>query len=160
MVTKEQIAGLGLTMANERALLAAGEPGHYNAMTIGWALFGRLWNIPSATVFVRESRYTLGFMEKYGYFTISFYPKEWNSALAIMGTKSGRDIDKAAATGLTPKFTDKYVTFEQAYLTVVCRKMYSQWLDMEAFPKDVIEKHYPKKDDNHKMFAGEIVEIV
>lgn len=159
MITKEQIDGLALTMAKDWALLAAGEKGHYNAMTIGWAFFGRLWNMPAAAVFVRESRYTLGFMEEYPYFTVSFYPQEYHKALVLMGHKSGRDMDKAAAAGLTPKFLENGVTFEQACLTVVCRKMYSQWLDMASFPQDVVERCYPK-GDNHKMFVAEPVAIL
>ena len=159
MVTKEQIDSIALTMRQDWAVLSAGESGHYNAMTIGWAYFGCLWNIPSAMVFVRESRYTLEFLEKYDRFAISFYPPEYHKALITMGHKSGRNVDKAAITGFVPKFVEGSVTFEQACLTVICRKMYSQWMDMSAFPSAVVDRFY-SKGNVHKMFAGQIVSIL
>ena len=39
-----------------------------------------------------------------------------------MGTLSGRDADKAAASGITPKVLEDGITYEEASETFVCRK--------------------------------------
>ena len=38
--------------------LAAGKPGDFNAMTIGWGGIGVLWRRPVVTVYVSSSRHT------------------------------------------------------------------------------------------------------
>lgn len=43
------------------ALLTAGTADDFNTMTISWGMLGTLWGKPAATVYVRESRYTLAF---------------------------------------------------------------------------------------------------
>ena len=106
------------------ALLTAGTPEHFNTMTIGWCGIGRMWNKPSATVYVRESRYTLEFMNENDYFTVSIYPKEYLPDLQILGKYSGRDCDKVGMTRLTPQAVENSMTFAQASVTLVCRKMY------------------------------------
>ena len=45
------------------ALLTAGTENRFNTMTISWGGLGTIWNKPVATVYVRESRYTHGFMD-------------------------------------------------------------------------------------------------
>ena len=74
------------------------------------------------------------------------------------GVKSGRDIDKAEACGLTPVFVDGGVTFEQAEYTIVCRKMAGQFLDPSGFIDPSIESNY-SKNDYHKMYIGEILKV-
>ena len=58
------------------ALLTAGTKERYNAMTISWGGMGTLWGKPVVTVYVKPIRYTWQFMEKGGFFTVSFYPEE------------------------------------------------------------------------------------
>ena len=69
-------------------------------------------------------------------------------ALKICGTVSGRDEDKAAAAGLTPVLHDgTAIGFEEALLTVSCRKLYRSQFDMDLFlDPQVIIDCYPKKD--------------
>ncbi len=91
------------------ALVAGSERGGANAMTIAWGMMGSLWNFSDqgvAAVYVRESRHTKRFMDREAYFSINVLPEELRSAHAILGAKSGRDIDKWAASGLTPVFED------------------------------------------------------
>ena len=128
------------------ALLTAGEQDNFNTMTIGWAQLGTLWGKPVANVYVRDSRYTLGFMDNNDYFTVSFYPEEYKSALVTLGSKSGRDMDKMNDSGLTPEFLDNGVTFKEAELTLVCKKMHKQIVDPDAMPKDVREAYYSDED--------------
>ena len=67
------------------ALLTAGTADHFNTMTISWGMLGTLWNKPAATVYVRESRYTLPFMEDSDWFTISFFDESFKKDLGILG---------------------------------------------------------------------------
>ena len=76
-------------------------------------------------------------------------------ALKICGTVSGRDEDKAASAGLTPVFHDNTVIgFEEAMLTVSCRKLYRSQFDMDLFlDPQVIIDCYPKKDFHYVYFC-------
>ena len=141
------------------ALLCAGSMEHYNAMTISWGGLGTLWSKPVATVYVKPIRYTYQFMEESDYFTISFYPEEYRSALSLMGSKSGRDCDKAVEAGLTPKEVSGTVTFEEAEVTLLCKKIYFQDLNTENMPRDVIRNYY-ETEEPHRMYIGEVVEIL
>lgn len=140
------------------ALLTAGTIERFNTMTISWGGLGTLWNMPVATVYVRPSRYTYEFMEENDFFTVSFYPDAFRGDLGVLGSKSGRDGDKVALTGLTPVPLDGGVTFAQAEVTLVCRKLYSQDLLRERLPADVAETFYPDEAP-HRLYIGEVVEI-
>lgn len=140
------------------ALLTAGNEEKYNTMTVSWGALGEIWGKDAVFVFVRPQRYTFEFTEKEELFTLSFYGNEYKDALKICGSKSGRDIDKAQATGLKPVFTDGTVTFEQAKYTIVCRKMASQFIDPAGFADAAIGNNYANKD-YHKVYVGEIIKV-
>lgn len=141
------------------ALLCAGNREHHNAMTISWGGLGTLWSRPVATVYVKPIRYTYQFMEESECFTVSFYPEEYRNALSLMGSRSGRDCDKAAAAGLTPEEVLGTVTFEEAEVTLLCKKIYWQDLDTENMPQDVIRSYY-MAEEPHRMYIGEVVDIL
>ncbi|MFQ6053206.1 MAG: flavin reductase family protein [Candidatus Bathyarchaeia archaeon] len=82
-------------------LVAAGEDGKPNAMTIGWGLVGTMWRQPFFVVAVRLSRYTRGLIEESGEFTVCLPAKGMEKALEVCGNKSGRDIDKFEELSLT-----------------------------------------------------------
>lgn len=66
--------------------------------------------------------------------TLSFLGSGNRSIYNICGSKSGRDTDKIKESGLLPLTTpDGNVTFEQARLTLECRKLYGQLLSPEHF---------------------------
>lgn len=88
-------------------LVTAGQREHFNTMTASWGGVGFLWNKPVVFVFIRPQRYTFGFIEQEPMFTLSFFTEAYRSALQLCGTKSGRDTDKVAETGLTPMVTEK-----------------------------------------------------
>ena len=137
-------------------LVTAGTPVRWNTMTASWGGLGVLWNRPVAFAFVRPTRYTYEFMEASERFTLSFFPKKYRKALIFCGSKSGRDCDKAKETGLEPvsPFKDA-VTFKQAWLALVCRKLYTTDLDPARFLDPKIDENYPKKD-YHRVYIGEI----
>ena len=141
------------------ALLTAGNKDKFNTMTISWGGLGTLWNKPVATVYVRTSRYTYEFMEDNDYFTISFYPEEYKKTLGVLGAKSGRDMDKMNESGLTAKEIDNSMTFDEAEVTLVCRKLFKQELDKANMPEKIAEVVYGN-DAPHVMFIGEVVDII
>lgn len=143
----------------EWALVTAGTEGCFNTMTIAWGGLGTLWSKPVATVYVKPIRYTHEFLEKNEYFTVSFFEKEYKKALGILGSRSGRDGDKVAAAGLTPVYLKNSVTFQEARVTLLCRKIYRQELDISAMPEDVAKAYY-EVEAAHTMYVGEVVEVI
>ena len=141
------------------ALLTAGEKDNFNTMTISWGGLGTLWGKSVATVYVRKSRYTHKFMDQEDYFTVSFYPDDKKQILGNLGSKSGRDIDKINDSGLTAKALEKTVTFAEAEVTLVCKKIFMQELSTNNMPNDIKEMFYGD-GDNHDMYIGEVVEII
>ena len=145
------------------ALVTAGdfEAGEFNTMTIGWGALGTMWSKPFAFVAVRHSRYTFKFMEQYDTFTISAFPETYHDALSLLGTKSGRDGDKIAESGLTPQ-ASKIVpapSFAEAEIVVECQKMYADDLNPAHFLDESIYKHYPNRDF-HRIYYGEVLTIM
>lgn len=141
------------------ALLSAGPKDKHNTMTISWGGMGTLWFKPVVTVYVKPCRYTYEFMNENEFFTVSFYSEKYRDALTLMGSKSGRDIDKDAAAGLTVKDLGDAVTYEEAEVTLLCRKIYHQDMDTENMPAEVVQQNYTE-DKPHRIFIGEVVDII
>ena len=141
------------------ALLTAGNKDSFNTMTVSWGGMGTIWGKPVATVYVRTSRYTHEFMDREGYFTVSFFPEEYKKVLSVLGSKSGRDMDKMNGSGLTAKALQESVTFEEAEITLVCRKMFMQRLDPSNLTDPDAAKFYAG-DAPHDMYIGEVVDII
>ena len=145
--------------AKKWALLTAGTKDNYNSMTVSWGGLGTLWGKNVATVYVRSSRYTHEFMDNNDYFTVSFYPEEKKDILKVLGAKSGRDIDKMNFEGLTPVEASGSVTYDEAEITLVCKKLYMQPQELDRMPKDIVEAFY-SSDAPHDMYIGEVVDII
>lgn len=144
---------------NDRwALVTAGPLDDYNTMTISWGGLGTLWGKSVATVYVKPIRYTHRFLDKNEYFTLSFFPPEYKKDLATLGRLSGRDGDKVAQTSLTPKAMGPAVGFEEAELTLLCKKIYRQDMTTDTMPAEVIAASYTEEAP-HTIFIGEVVEI-
>lgn len=156
----ENITLEGLSLYNDRwALLAAGTMDDHNAMTISWGGMGTLWNRPVVTVYVKPVRYTYGYMERNELFTVSFFPEEYREDLMKMGRTSGRDGDKEAGTRLTAAALDGAVSYAQAEVTLVCRKIYANDLIPENMPSEVVERNY-LTEAPHRMYIGEVIRII
>lgn len=141
------------------ALLTAGNMTKFNTMTISWGGLGTIWGKPVATVYVRKTRYTHEFMDDSDYFTVSFYPEEYKALLGVLGSKSGRDMDKMHLPELTAKAAGESVTFEQAQVTLLCKKLFCQELAVENMAGEVAQRFY-SKDAVHDMYIGEVLEIL
>lgn len=148
---------------NPMTLITAGtKENGFNTMTASWGHLGSIWNhsMPTAVCYVRPQRYTKEFLDKENLYTLSLYPEEYKSKLAYLGSHSGRDENKIAATGLTPAFGEGYTYFEEAKLVLVCRKLYRAPLKAEYFiDKTIIDTNYPEKDF-HDLYIGEIQKVL
>ncbi len=141
------------------ALLTAGVPGDFNSMTIGWGALGTMWGKPAAFLVVRPSRYTLEFLKKHEEATLSWYDEKYRKALGVFGSKSGRDVDKAAETGFTPTPVGKAVTYKEARETMVLRRLFMQQLDRSKFPEEVLKWHPAgtKDEEGHVLVIAEVL---
>ena len=142
-------------------ITAANSEGTVNTMTASWGCAGILWNKPVAICFIRPQRYTYAFTEDSDTLTLSFFPAGgYRNALRYCGTKSGRDGDKFAATGLTVEKTAEGTPYVgEANLVLVCRKLYADDLNENCFIDPEMLKHYAAKD-YHRFYVCEITEVL
>lgn len=149
-------------IGKEWMLVTAGTPDHFNTMTASWGGLGWLWNRPVAFIFVRPERYTHQFIEETDRLTLSFLGDGHRKALSLCGTLSGRDCDKVAQAGLTPvSVADGCVTFSQARLTVVGRKLYRTEMRPEEFlDGEALARWYgPQAGGFHTVYVIGIEEV-
>ena len=139
-------------------LITAGSAERCNTMTASWGGLGVLWGRPAATVYIRPQRYTYEFVEREPAFTLSFFDETFRPQLNLCGSKSGRDVDKIKACGLTVRTgADGAPFFDEARLVLVCKKLYWQDLDPAHFLDGGIKANYPGHD-YHRMYIGAITE--
>ena len=147
-------------IGREWMLVSAGTLQHFNVMTASWGTLGELWFKPVCICFVRPQRYTYEFMEKYEAFTVSFFEETYKPQLNFCGSRSGRETDKVAECGFSPReAANGSVFFDEARMVLECRKIYYQDLDARQFLDEGIEHHYPQKD-YHRMYIGEITRVL
>ena len=133
-ISVEQLEDNPFTLINKDwMLITAGDAEKHNTMTASWGGVGELWGKYVSTIYIRPQRYTLEFVEREEYYSLCFFGPEYRQALSLCGSKSGRDVDKDAATGLTPCFDQAAPYYEQARLVFLCRKLYRQDMVERAF---------------------------
>lgn len=149
-------------IGKEWMLVTAGIPEKFNTMTASWGGTGILWGKPVAFIFIRPERYTYEFIEAGETLTLSFLGEAHKDIHKVCGSQSGRNIDKVAATGLKPQVTpDGNIAYEQARLTLECRKLYADMIKPEQFlDASLIDKWYGEGHGNfHKMYIVEIQHV-
>lgn len=141
-------------------LLTAKKDGKVNTMTASWGGLGIMWGKKVAYIFIRPQRYTKEFVDCADKLSVSVLPSKYKKELSYLGTVSGRDEDKISKANLTLKDYEDVPTFEEARLTLICKKLYAQELKEDCFiEKENIEKWYPNKD-YHTMYVVEIENIL
>ena len=145
-------------IGNRSAILTAGGYNDFNGMTVSWGGVGVLWNMNVAFVFVRKSRHTYKFTEKYDSFTLSFLPKQYQEAYKIFGTLSGKDIDKFEKTGLHPSFEPDFNGYFIAEADYVFRLKKLCAIPFEEY-QDQISSFYPN-GDYHTVYICKIVDLL
>lgn len=142
------------------ALLSAGTLDDHNTMTISWGGMGTLWSKPVVTVYVKPIRFTHKFMSENEYFTVSFLPEDKRQAMLTMGSITGRHhTDKDAAAGLTAKDLGDAVTYEEAEVVFLCKKIFFEDMITTHMPADVVREYYTPEEP-HTIFIGEVVDII
>lgn len=159
-ISVREFSGNFVKMISEDwALLTSGNKEAFNTMTVSWGGVGELWGKDVAFVFVRPQRYTYQFMERNSHFSLAFFGREYKKELGICGSKSGKDIDKIEQTGFTPVYTDNTVTFKEAKVTVIMKKLAYQDISPSGFIDESIIDNY-KAGDFHRVYIGEIEKII
>lgn len=154
-IAPEELGNVFSLVGKDWMLITAGDEQGINTMTASWGGIGVLWNKPVAFCFIRPQRHTLSFVEANERLSLSFFGEEWRDALRYCGTKSGRDTDKFAATGLTPCFESDVPYIAEARLVLLCRKLYVDDLKESAFLDRSLLANY-KDGDFHRTFIVEI----
>ncbi|MBN2776430.1 MAG: flavin reductase [Bacteroidales bacterium] len=141
-------------------LISAGTAEDYNMMTASWGTLGWLWERPVSTIYVRPQRHTHNYTEREDYYTLCFFDDPDKEVLRLMGTVSGKDFDKMGYEKLTPVVTPNgSIAFEEAYLIIECKKLYSMVLKEEEFDdKTPMNDMYPERDF-HTVYYGEIMGV-
>lgn len=130
-----------------------------NAMTASWGGLGVLWNRPVAFLFVRPQRHTFALLESETHAAVAFLGEEYREALRLCGTRSGRELDKFAATGLTVAYEAGIPYPEQAHTVLLCKKLYAQDLEGASFLEPELLQNY-KQNDFHRMYVCEIESVL
>lgn len=147
-------------IGREWMLITAGDQEKFNTMTASWGGVGILWGEKVVTTYIRPGRYTKEFVDANDTFTIAFFDSEYRDALNICGSISGRDEDKVKKAGLTPYFIDGTVSFQQANMVLVCKKMYQDTIKPDFFDAtENIAKWYPEKD-YHTMYISRVLKVL
>ena len=155
-------------------LVTAGTMEHHNSCTISWGSLGNIWgdgnkSLPIVTVYIHPARYTSEFLNNSETFTVSFYPKNYKKVLGYMGSHSGREGNKDEAAGLTPIQMRESITFKEANLTFLCKKLYQHQFSKDDIAPKVKEYYasmpeiYPDFEGGwqpHIVFVGEIIDVV
>lgn len=156
---REDFQENGFEWFHEAELLCAGDKQKSNAMTIGWGGIGTLWGRTALTVYVAEKRYTKEFMDRAQYFTVMAFDVEQSKVLNYMGSKSGRDGDKAKALGLHTAYTANGTPYyTEATMVIECKIMYAAPFDPQYFKSDAPKNMYANFPAGiHSMYIGEVV---
>ncbi|MCF0191953.1 MAG: flavin reductase [Prevotella sp.] len=150
-------------IGKEWMLVTAGTIDSYNMMTASWGGIGWLWNKPVAFVFIRPERHTYGFTENAEKMTLSFLgdDEKMRKLYGLLGSKSGRDINKMQVEGLTPVAADcGSVRYEEARLTLECRKLFVTDMKDSCFVDKSLLDWYGAKGGMHRVYVVEIEKIL
>lgn len=157
-VSYNEYASKVLEILPKGAFLTTAYEGKINSMTIGWGTLGIMWQKPVFMVMVRPSRFSYELLEKSNEFTVSIPLTDMQGALAICGSKSGRELDKLAAAGLTTAPGQQISTpvIAGAGLHYECKVIYKQAMLPDALTLQTADKLYPN-EDYHILYMGEIL---
>ena len=159
-ITPVELQENAFKLIKEWMLVSAAGGGHVNAMTASWGGVGFMWAKNVAFIVVRPQRYTKEFIDMSDKFSLSFFNNDYKKMLNYFGTVSGREEDKIGESGLSMLFEDGVPYYEEAKMTVFCRKLYNQNFEEKCFlDKKLLEVWYPKSD-YHTLYIAEIEKII
>jgi len=165
--TFEAVAQTMAALSGDGALLVAGfgrgdRPANppANPMTIGWGQIGIAWGKPVFLVMVRHSRYTHELMEEAETFSVNVPSESLADACMLCGTKSGRDTDKIAETGLTVEkgLALDVPALKECPLHYECRIVHKSEVDPAALDGGIKSACYGG-GDFHTVYWGELAGV-
>jgi flavin reductase (DIM6/NTAB) family NADH-FMN oxidoreductase RutF len=145
-------------MTSRGLLLGSYDPaGKPNIMTIGWGAIGSIWGLPVWIVLVRPSRYSFACLEHTQSFSVNVPTEAMRDACAVCGTRSGRDTDKFALTGLEAQKGLNVLapTVAQCPIVYECHVVHSSDV-LPAKLTDEIRGAYMNQD-YHRIYYGKIL---
>ena len=93
-ITPEEININPFTSWSRYVLVTAGNIEKCNTLLVTWGGFGVMWRKKTATIYIRQSRFTKTILDSQDYFTLSFLPEKHKPQMSYMGSHSGRDENK------------------------------------------------------------------
>lgn len=149
-----------LSLLNKPGLLLAAtkQSGESNVMTIGWGTVGVIWGRPCFVVLVRPSRYTYEFIEDSGLFTVNVPTDELRKWVGICGSRSGRQVDKFGAYGITTSLGQdvQAVTIDACPMVYECRVVHYNDVAPAHLERGIEAASYGGAD-YHRLYYGEIL---
>ena len=143
-------------IGEEWLLVSASDGGRTNAMTASWGGMGVMWGKPVVFLFIRPQRYTKEFIDAADTLTVSVLQDEGHRLMSYFGSVSGRDEDKVAASGLHSFNVDGQACFEEARLSLICRKLYVQPLEESCLLSEEDKKKWYPGGDYHVMYVASV----
>ena len=98
--------------------------GATNVLTLGWGLLGPSYrDRPICAIAITPLRYSWRFIESAPEFVLAIPDDRLGPALALCGERSGRDLDKFAAAGLTaaPSVHVRAPSIRECPVNIECR---------------------------------------
>lgn len=147
-------------IGKEWMLITAEADGNVNTMTAAWGGFGVMWNKNVVYIVIRPSRFTKDFVDHAENFSLTFFKPTQRNILNYLGTVSGRDENKIQQSGLQLLHDEGIPYFKEAYMAILCKKLYAQVYQPECFvDQTLIEKLYPL-NDFHTLYIAEITKVL
>ena len=163
-MSKLQWKGSTLLAPVPAALVSCGTLEKPNALTIAWT--GITCSDPPMTyISVRPERYSYDIIKKSGEFVINLTSGAMARATDLCGVRSGREMDKLAATGLTVEPAKEIAApvIAQSPLALECRvKQIIPLGSHDMFLADVVAVHADEKymDEKHKFHLEQAEPII
>lgn len=141
-------------------LVTAEKDGKANTMTASWGGVGVMWGKNVAYIVIRPQRYTKEFIDGADTLSLSVLPEGNRKIYNYLGTVSGRDEDKIAVSGLSVAHESDTPYFEEAKRVLICKKLFAQPFEPEAFlDESILDRWYTDKD-YHTLYICEIEKVL
>ena len=160
-ITPEEININPFTSWSRYVLVTAGNIEKCNTLLVTWGGFGVMWRKKTATIYIRQSRFTKTILDSQDYFTLSFLPEKHKPQMSYMGSHSGRDENKYEGSGLHPLAIGDAAGIEEADLIFVCKKIYTAEMTPDHYTdKSAYDEWNTGRGNNHSAYIGEIIKIL
>ena len=139
---KQEFKGSEMLSPVPAVMVSLGEGDEANIITIAWTGIINS-NPPMTYISVQPKRCSHDIIEQSGEFVINLVPADLAKAMDFCGVRSGRDVDKFEAQGLTREAAD----------TVSAPLIAESPVNIECRVKDIIRR------PSHDMFMADIVNV-